>query len=101
MHQRTLSTERKRKRTEWEKIYANHVFDKRLESGTYKRQESTSYLIRKPSGNKCNILRIILCFHLVKFFFDFVLAGLFNSKEFLFKSFNDLKKKDNANCGLQ
>ena len=63
--------------------------------------ESTSYLIRKPSGNKCNILRIILCFHLVKFFFDFVLAGLFNSKEFLFKSFNDLKKKDNANCSLQ
>ena len=63
--------------------------------------ESTSYLIRKPSGNKCNILRIILCFHLVKFFFDFVLAGLFNSKEFLFKSFNDLKKRDNANCSLQ
>ena len=38
--------------------------------------ENISYLIRKPSGNKCNILRIILCFHLVKFFFDFVLAGL-------------------------
>ena len=56
--------------------------------------ESTSCLIRKPPGNKCHFVRIIiLCFHLVKFFRGFVLSSLFHSKEFLFKSFNNLKEK--------
>jgi len=47
VHQRTLSTEGKRKHTEWEKIYANHVFDKRLETGTYKRHPP--YSTKNPS----------------------------------------------------
>lgn len=78
----------------------NFVFLKMLEYSNL--LKSTSYLIRKTSGNNCNILRrITIWFQLVTFLFDFIVLSTLNSKQFILKFYSyGFLNKDNTNSIL-